>query len=341
MLIVPHMDAIAKFLVTHGHPVLQVVWLRMMMQLTLVAPITIWRHGGLRVVVRWGQQHKLLLLRGVFLLGATFGFFAAVRYIPLADAVAITFIEPVLLLILSALFLNERASLDRWIASAVGFGAVMLIVKPGASTFQPASLLALLASLFFALYLLSTRFLLKLPEPPPPLVLLGYQCLPGALLLAMVVPFIWVPFASPLQLVLGMCMGGIGACSHMLLILAFDAADASYLAPLLYTEILMQAVLGWLIFGDFPDYLALCGMVLIIAVGIYLAVAPSTTAAGIDHSSAGHTHGGAGSDAEPGISSTCSQVAKHAVGGRSDAMPTVQDDFNHETPHRESLGNVA
>ena len=268
MLIVPFMDASAKYLTMNGHNPLQVAWLRMAMQSTIVIPIAAWRHGVCGVL-RAPRPH-LLLLRGCFLVGATIFFFTAIGYMPLADAIAITFIEPIILLILSAAFLRERVPLRRWIVAAIGFGAVMLIVKPGGSSFHPASLSAMLASVFFSMYLLSTRAIQLGPNPPPTLVMLGYQSVPGAIALGLALPATWSPITSNVQLALALSMGAIGATSHALLILAFQACEASFLAPLLYSEIIMQTVLGYAIWGDIPDALTIVGIVIIISAGLYL-----------------------------------------------------------------------
>lgn len=271
MLIVPFMDAAAKGLeASFDHPLLQVVWLRMIMQAAVTMPVALCKHGFRATFISLPCRH-LILGRGCLLLGATISFFGAIEFVPLADSVAITFLEPCFLLVLARLFLAERVSCDRWAASIIGFGAVVLIVKPSSSTFQPASLMALLCAFFFSLYLFATRFLLQQPNPPPPLVLLAYQSLPGAFSLAAVQPFIWKPLATLQELALGLAMGAIGACSHGLLILAFDAAEASVLSPLLYTEIIMQVVLGYACFGDLPDAMSALGIAIIVCVGIYIA----------------------------------------------------------------------
>ena len=273
MLIVPFMDASAKFLVTHKHPLMQVVWLRMVVQLLITSPITVSKYGFHSTFIHVPHR-RLLLGRGALLLGATIGFFGAIQFVPLADTVAITFIEPCFLLLLSCLLLHERVPVDRWIASAVGFGAVLLIVKPGATSFHPASLLAVLCAFCFSLYLFLTKYLLSRPQPPPPLMLLTYQSACGAVVLAFVAPFVWAPLVTSLQIVAALSMGAIGACSHGMLILAFDAADASELSPLLYTEIIMQTVLGFAWFGDLPDAWSALGIAIIIGVGLYISVKP-------------------------------------------------------------------
>ena len=269
MLVVPHMDAIAKYLGMQGHHVLQLTWLRMASQCAIVMPLAVYKHGWRGVL--FAPRRRWLLLRGCFLLGATVCFFGSLKWLPLADAVAITFIEPMLLLVFSALVLRERVHRSRACAVVAGFGAVVMIIKPGTSSFRPAGLIAMLAAGFFSLYLLATRQL-QLVESckPSKLMMLAYQCVPGALLLAAVLPLTWSPFASWFDGFLGVSMGAIGAVSHGLLIKAFSLSEASYLAPLLYTEIIMQTVLGYLVWGDLPDAFALAGIILIIAVGIFL-----------------------------------------------------------------------
>mmetsp|Transcript_34456 Transcript_34456/g.90669 ORF Transcript_34456/g.90669 Transcript_34456/m.90669 type:complete len:378 (+) Transcript_34456:14-1147(+) len=270
MLIVPFMDACAKALVMHQHHVLQVTWLRMIMQCSVVVPIAIWNHG-IASIAKPSKPFSLLL-RGIFLLCASICFFASIEYLPLADAVAITFIEPAILLLMSAILLRERVGIRNWLAVATGFGAVLLIVKPGTSSFQPASLLALGCACFFSLYLYATKLLLlDKAMAPPKLIMLAYQCVPGAIILAMpVLTSLWTPLRTLWELVFGLAMGVIGACSHFLLILAFDCSNASYLSPMLYMEIIMQTLLGAWFWGDFPDVAAWLGIALLIAVGIYL-----------------------------------------------------------------------
>jgi drug/metabolite transporter (DMT)-like permease len=270
MMIVPFIDALAKLL-SSRYPVLQLVWARFFFHFLLVLPIALWRHGGSVLLV---PRPALQIGRGLCLMGATLCFFAAIRTIPLADAIALIFFDAVIIVMLSGLFLHERVPLGRWIACALGLGGVILIVQPGFGEFQWSSLLALAAAFFFALYFLSTRLL---SGNTPPLVMLTWQGVGGFVLMSVLVPLVWVP-PTLTDLVMMAALGVIGAIGHLLLIRAFEYAEASLLAPFLYTEIIMQVLLGYWLFGDIPNSWAFAGIALIIGVGVYLSLNSSKRA---------------------------------------------------------------
>ena len=203
-------------------------------------------------------------------MGATICFFAAIRTIPLADAIALIFFDAVIIVILSAVLLHERVPPGRIVASVIGLAGVLLIVQPGFGNFQWASLLALAAAFFFALYFLSTRYL---SGNTPPLVMLAWQGVGGFVVMSALVPLVWVS-PTPADLAMMGALGVIGASGHLLLIRAFEYAEASLLAPFLYTEIIMQVLLGYWLFGDIPNRWAVAGIALIIGVGVYLSLSP-------------------------------------------------------------------
>ena len=247
MLVVPFMDAAAKLL-SSRYPVLQLVWARFFFHFLLVLPVVLYRHGTTALSA---PRPVLQLGRGLFLLLATGCFFAAIAFIPLADAIAIIFFDAVIVVALAPWVLRERVPPNRWAAAAIGFVAVLLIMRPGLAGFHWASLLALAAALFWALYFLSTRML---TGETPPLVMLGWQSVAGFVLMTLLLPWFWV---TP-------------SFEDLLLIRAFDYAEASLLAPLRYMEIIMQVLLGYWLFGDLPDLLAWVGIGLIVGVGVYL-----------------------------------------------------------------------
>ena len=269
MLIVPLMDATAKLL-SSEYPVLQLVWARFFFHFLLIAPLALWRHGSNAL---FPEKPLLQISRGFLILLCTACFWGSIKFIPLANAIAILFFHAVIVVGLSVLILKEQVPKNRWLASGLGLVAVLMIVRPGFEEFHWASLLALAASTFFALYILSTRFLAGKAFP---LVTLSYQSLGGFVIMTAIVPFVWV---TPTQtdLILMVAMALIGAAGHLLLIRAFEFAEASLLAPYLYTEMIMQAVLGYWFFGDVPDTWAWVGILLIISVGIFLSLANKET----------------------------------------------------------------
>ena len=269
MMVGPFMDALAKLL-SSRYPVLQLVWARFFFHFLLVLPIALWRHGG---GVLAAPAPALQVGRGLCLMGATICFFAAIRTIPLADAIALIFFDAVIIVILSAVLLHERVPPGRIVASVIGLSGVLLIVQPGFGNFQWASLLALAAAFFFALYFLSTRYL---SGNTPPLVMLAWQGVGGFVVMSALVPLVWVS-PTPADLAMMGALGVIGASGHLLLIRAFEYAEASLLAPFLYTEIIMQVLLGYWLFGDIPNRWAVAGIALIIGVGVYLSLSPGKT----------------------------------------------------------------
>ena len=264
MIIVPFMDALAKML-SSDYPVLQLVWARFFFHFLLVLPITLWRHGSSLLNA---PAPIMQAGRGLCLMFATILFFAAIRTIPLADAIALIFFDAVIIVLLSAVLLKERVPLGRLIAAVIGLGGALLIVQPGFGNFQWESLFALAAAFFWALYFLLTR---HLSGNTPPLVMLAWQGVGGFVVMSALVPFIWVT-PTPIDFAMMVALGLIGAGANLLLIRAFQYAEASLLAPFLYTEIVMQVLLGYWLFGDIPNRWAIAGITLIIGVGIYLSL---------------------------------------------------------------------
>ncbi len=264
MAVVPLMDGVAKHLST-SFPVLQVVWARYFFHLLILLPVALWRHGAGALLLK---NPWLQIVRGGFLLGSTILFFAAIAVMPIADALALVFVAPLVVTALSPLVLGERVGPRRWTAVSLGFVGVLVIVRPGMSAFHSGMLLALGAGTVYALYSLATR---KLSGSAPPLVTLAYTALLGALVMSAAVPAVWTrPDAA--NLLWMALMGALAAGGHFLIIKSFEHAEASLLAPLAYSEIVMATVVGYLAFGDFPDLWTWAGIVIVIASGVYVSL---------------------------------------------------------------------
>ncbi|MEM7169796.1 MAG: DMT family transporter [Pseudomonadota bacterium] len=267
MAIVPAMDACAKWL-SAEFDVLQITWARYFFHMMAILPLVVWRHG-LRNL--WPARPALQLVRSGFLFGSTVFFFAAIARMPMADALAMVFVSPLIVTALSPWLLGEHVGPRRWGAVAVGFLGTCIIVRPdlsGSTTLQGGALFALSAGCLYALYTLSTR---KLSGSAPPLVTLTFTSLTGAVIMTAIVPFVWkTPDAQAWLLMV--IMGLIAAGGHYLIILAFERAPASLLAPFGYSEIVWTALLGYVIFGNFPDSWTWLGIAVVVACGIYISL---------------------------------------------------------------------
>ncbi len=264
MAVVPVMDGVAKHL-SASFPVLQVVWARYFFHLLILFPVVLWRHGAASLLLR---NPWLQIIRGGFLLGSTILFFAAIAVMPIADALALVFVAPLVVTALSPVVLGERVGVRRWSAVSVGFIGVLVIVRPGFGAFHPGMLLALGAGTVYAFYSLATR---KLSGSAPPLVTLVYTALLGALVMSALVPVVWTPPGTK-DLFWMLLMGALAAAGHFLVIKSFEHAEASLLAPLGYSEIVMATVVGYVAFGDFPDAWTWLGVAIVIASGVYVSL---------------------------------------------------------------------
>jgi len=264
MMIVPLMDGIAKYLSSEFHT-LQIVWSRFFFHFMLLAPIVLWR---LRPRDLLPPRPILQLLRGGCLLAATIVFFWSLRTMPLANTLAIFFVAPMLVTMLSALILREHVGIRRWSAVLIGFAGVLIIARPGSGLTGSGVTLAFAAAAAYALYAIATRYL---SGTAPPLVTLAYTALLGAIVMSVAAVFVWkTPTAA--QWALMAAIGVIAAGGHYLLIRAYELAPASLLAPYGYAEIVMATIVGYVVFGDFPDGWTWAGIAVIVSGGIYISI---------------------------------------------------------------------
>lgn len=255
-------DVQAKFLSQHL-PVMQIAWARHLGMLAVIALIFWPRHG--RQVFRT-RHPALQVLRGVFVVTATILFLIAIKFVPLADAVALTFIGPLLVTALSSVFMKEHAGLRRWLAVLAGFAATMIIIRPGAGVFHPAAFLALGAASMFAGYQLLGRVTSTADNAATTLT---YTALVGAAVLTAVVPFVW---QTPATLTHAAMLAGLGlwaAVAEFAIVKAFEVATGPTIAPFQYTMIIWATFYGFVFFGDLPDFWTLIGTAILVASGLY------------------------------------------------------------------------
>ncbi|HEX3096580.1 MAG TPA: DMT family transporter [Usitatibacter sp.] len=257
------LDATAKYLV-RDHTLFVVVWARYAGQMVVTTPIA-WHRGGPGF---WRTRHlRVQLLRSLCLIVATSCFFGALRFLPLAEGSAISFLAPMFAVVLAFPILGERPTRGRWIAALAGFAGVVILVRPGSAVFHPAAALLVVAAISNALYQLLTR---KLPHDSAHTTLF-YSALVGTALLSLAIPFVEMPGEFAMRdagffIVLGL-LAGLG---HGLLIAAFLRAPASLVAPFTYIQMLWATFYGYAIFGQLPDALSALGMAVIVASGVGL-----------------------------------------------------------------------
>lgn len=265
MALLPVIDVIAKMLGQAGMPILQVVWARLALGAVMTLPLALRIAGPAGL---WPARPVYHGLRAVLLSGATFCFFMSLKYLPMADALAIFFVQPLVVTVLSALILRERVGPRRWAAVAVGFVGTLIIIRPGVVEVNPGSLLALGAGTLLACYFVMTR---SIAGQSHALVTTFQTSLMGGLMLSLMVPFVW---QAPDLLQWGQLalLAAIATYGHLMIVRAYDHAEASLLAPLAYFEMVTSTVMGLIFFGDFPDGWTLAGVAVLIACALYISM---------------------------------------------------------------------
>ncbi|MFZ4806551.1 MAG: DMT family transporter [Hyphomicrobiaceae bacterium] len=209
----------------------------------------------------------LQLGRSVVLLLSTLCFFTGVKYLPLAQATAINFTSPFMVVLLAWPFLGERIGAARLAAVAVGFVGVLVVVRPGTQLFHWASLLIIGSSFFYAVYQIFTRQVGSSDRPETSAI---YSALVGTVLMLPLLPFIWRAPASLTDGLLLGSLGVIGGLGHYLVAKALASAPASVIAPFMYWQMIGSVVVGYLLSGHVPDAATWAGAAIIIAAGIFV-----------------------------------------------------------------------
>lgn len=252
-------DTAGKALTGAGVAPVFVAWTRF-----AVAALAFLPFSGLRLSELRCLAHPLVVLRGLFVTGGISSILTALQTEPIANVFGAFFIGPVVSTALAMIFLRERPSLARIALLILGFTGVMLVVKPGFGA-APGIGFALLAGVFYGAFLATTRALAGRYRPR---LLLLSQLLIGALVLA---PFGFAAAApsamtAPLWALIGLSALG-SAAGNYLIVRANRMADASLIAPLIYSQLIAATLSGVLIFGDWPDAVAFLGLVTILISG--------------------------------------------------------------------------
>ncbi len=238
----------------------QILFARYAFQLLLLAMLM--RGGFARALST--RRFGLQFLRGVLMMGTLGLSFAAIRYIPLADASAVMFLVPVMITALSPSLLGEHVGARRWLGVAVGFAGALVILRPGLGLVHWAIFLALSSAVCQTFYQMATRALSRTDSTATTLV---HTTIVGTALTACAAPFFWTP-PDALGWLLLASIGILGTVAHFAVIRAFTAAEASVVAPFSYSNLLWAVLFGMALFGDVPDAWILAGAALIAAAGL-------------------------------------------------------------------------
>jgi drug/metabolite transporter (DMT)-like permease len=199
-------------------------------------------------------------------LGASFSFFVGLRYLPLAEAFAITFAGPIFITALSVPILGEKVGIRRWSAVLVGLVGVAMILRPGAAVFRPEALLPLTAAFCYAMVMLITR---KLVRRDGTMTILFWTALGASFVTAAALPFDWTA-PSALDWLLFAFIGLAGTCTMFLMAQAYRHAPAAVIAPFDYSILIWGIIIGWVVWREVPDPGIWPGVAVLMASGLYI-----------------------------------------------------------------------
>lgn len=268
--VIPLGDAVAKLLSTRI-PVGQIVFVRFAAQAVLLAPVALALGISLRLPRR---VLPLVFLRTLLQMGGITAMFMALRYLPLADAVAIAFVMPFIMLLLGKYVLKEEVGLRRLLACIVGFIGTLLVIQPSFAEVGANALWPLAVAVIFALFMLVTRKIARDTDP------IAIQAVSGGIASVLMLGLFALGhgFALP-ELSLSLpaapearllaLAGALGTLAHLMMTWSLRYAPTSTLASMQYLEIPVAVLVGWLVFAELPDLIASLGIALTMAAGLY------------------------------------------------------------------------
>lgn len=270
-ILAPFGDAVAKLL-GETMPLGQLLLVRFAVQAALLLPIVVlarrlWRMRG-RIL-------RLAILRALLHIAGIGAMFTALKYLPLADAVAIAFVMPFILLLLGKTLLNEEIGRRRMLACLIGFSGTLLVIQPSFAAIGWPALWPLAVAVIFAFFILVTRQLARDTDP------IGLQAVSGVIATLVLLPVVLLGRHSTVpalglivpderEWLLLLAIGGLGTLAHLLMTWSLRFAPAATLAPMQYLEIPAATAVGWLIFRDLPGLLAGVGILITLAAGLYV-----------------------------------------------------------------------
>lgn len=241
--------------------VLLAVWFRYMFQAVVMSGVILPTRG-------WRSLHTahpgLHALRGLLLLLVSSLAFMSLVYMPLGEFTAIIMLTPLVVMLVAAVFLKEQVNGLRWLMVAGGFGGALMVIQPTGQAIGWAVLLPLAMVVFYAWFQILTS---RMTRTEDTMTMHFYTGWVGALLMTLALPWVWQNIPDWITF-FWLCMAGVfGTVGHLMLILAFKRAPTATLAPLLYAQVGMAVLAGWLVFDHIPGALELWGIALIVVCG--------------------------------------------------------------------------
>ena len=255
-------DTMGKYL-SETLPAIQIVWCRQTGLLLGVLVLIAIR--GRTVLV--SSNPKLQITRGALAAFSATLFIVGVSFVPLADAVAITFVAPFFVTVMGALVLREPVGIRRWSAVIIGFIGALIVIRPGLGVLHPAAAVLIIAAAAFALRQVLSR---ALSAGDATQTTVAYTAIVSWSLLMIPLPFVWQWPTSGLEIGLLVAMAILAAFGETLVIMALDAAQAVVVAPVQYSLLIWGTIYGFLVFNQLPDGWTMLGALIIVATGIYM-----------------------------------------------------------------------
>ncbi|MDX1737860.1 MAG: DMT family transporter, partial [Alphaproteobacteria bacterium] len=258
------MDAIAKLMLDQDYAVVQTLAVRSWI---IIVAMTAWimtRPGGLTKLKT--KRVKLHSVRVVIGFCAPFFFFTSLGEMPLADVTVLFFASPFIMTALSVPLFGEKVGVHRWISIAIGFVGVIIIVQPGATTFQFAAIYALIGCAAYSLIGLMVRWM---SDTESSLVIVYYFNLGVGLIASVALPFYWIPVPVEHFWMFG-AMAVLALTGHICMTRAFTLGEMGTITPFEYSSLIWAVLLGYLLWGDLPAAHVWFGTVIIVGCGLYI-----------------------------------------------------------------------
>lgn len=267
-ILAPISDSLAKIL-GDTVPLVQLVFIRFLVQAMILLPLT-----GLRAFAMTRRVAGFVVLRTVLHIVGIGAMFTSLRFLPLADAIAIVFVMPFIILLLGKFVMGEAVGPRRLAACCVGFCGTLLVIQPSFAAVGPPAMLPLVVAVTFAMFMLTTRQIARDIDPVP------LQAVSGTLACLLLGPFLLLPDAGHTVfsvvmpdgtgIVLLLLVGIIGTVAHLLMTWSLRFAPSTTLAPMQYLEIPVATVVGYVLFQDWPNPMAMAGILVTCTAGIYI-----------------------------------------------------------------------